>query len=180
MQHAKHALRLGLIVAVGACAATLLVCVTAVVYVLAAQPKWVDWPDGSRLTCDSPGVDWTILPTQDPRVTMSHVRLGWPFRAVARDSEHVEPPPPPGVVRIRPACTDSHELTRNILAYRPLWPGFLADFLFFAVSLLVIRCISRATRSGLRRRRYSCECCGYSLRGINGKVCPECGFQSRG
>ena len=60
----------------------------------------------------------------------------------------------------------------------PLWKGLLADTLFYA---LLVWCLRRGfvrLRGWHRRHRlgsmWRCPC-GYDLRGLVGKVCPECG-----
>jgi len=79
------------------------------------------------------------------------------------------------------------------LPFRPIWPGFLIDTLFYGVIWLVLFFGVGAVRRGVRRRRGRCVMCGYDLRGqrqesphpqplshgergASGAGCPECGW----
>jgi hypothetical protein len=58
---------------------------------------------------------------------------------------------------------------------RPIWPGFLANTAFYAVSLWLLFLGSGTVRRSLRRHRGRCPACGYDLRGTAHERCPECG-----
>jgi hypothetical protein len=59
--------------------------------------------------------------------------------------------------------------------YQPgLFFGVFGSTQYFVVSALFVRYLE-ARRRRNRRERGCCEECGYSLRGLSGNVCPECG-----
>ena len=55
-----------------------------------------------------------------------------------------------------------------------LWPGLIADTLFYALLFAGLHQLAGWRRRTRRRRRGRCAACGYDLTGIDG-VCPECG-----
>lgn len=62
------------------------------------------------------------------------------------------------------------------LPLRPIWPGFVADVLFWAVTLWAVVVGPFQMRQLLRKRRGRCPQCGYDLRGDLSQGCPECGW----
>ncbi len=63
----------------------------------------------------------------------------------------------------------------DILALRPIWPGFAVNTLFYATFLWLLTCLTIAVRRFLRLRRGLCPACGYDLRHGEHEACPECG-----
>lgn len=58
---------------------------------------------------------------------------------------------------------------------RPVWPGLIADTLFYALLFAGLHRLSAWGRRTRRRRRGRCAACGYDLFGLNSPTCPECG-----
>ncbi len=65
--------------------------------------------------------------------------------------------------------------TPEILPFRPIWPGFAFDTIFYAAILWPLIIGPFALRRLIRRRRGLCPACGYDLRHGAHEVCPECG-----
>ena len=61
------------------------------------------------------------------------------------------------------------------LPYRPIWPGFAINILFYAALLWLLVLGPFTARRLIRHKRGHCIKCGYDLRGNSGGVCPECG-----
>jgi len=62
----------------------------------------------------------------------------------------------------------------------PLWRGLVANVLFYALVVLVLRRGFVLLRGRRRRRRGRCWAgggCGYDLTGLHAATCPECGRQ---
>ena len=74
----------------------------------------------------------------------------------------------------------SHNRTTTVaLQLRPLWPGFAANTLVFAVGWWVLLG-GGFFRAALRRRRGLCPRCGYDRAGLAEVAgCPECGEQPK-
>ncbi len=64
----------------------------------------------------------------------------------------------------------------NYFPYRPVWPGFAINTLFYAAILWLLIPGPFALRRLIRRRRGLCPACGYDLRHGEHKACPECGL----
>ena len=64
----------------------------------------------------------------------------------------------------------------NFIPYRPIWPGFALNTLFYA-AVFWIPFAPFVLRRILRRRHAACLQCGYDLRGAEHEVCPECGVE---
>ena len=67
-----------------------------------------------------------------------------------------------------------HSFPRG-LPYRPIWPGFAANTVFYA-ALFWLPFAPFALRRMIRRHRGLCLKCGYDLRGST-EGCPECGWE---
>jgi hypothetical protein len=61
------------------------------------------------------------------------------------------------------------------LPYRPIWPGFAINTLFYAGILWLLFAAPFALRRRRRIKHGLCSKCGYDLRGSNASACPECG-----
>ena len=64
------------------------------------------------------------------------------------------------------------------IPFRPVWPGFPINTLFYATLLWLVTLGPFAARRVIRRKRGRCIKCGYDLRGTSGgggEACPECG-----
>ena len=63
------------------------------------------------------------------------------------------------------------------LAAYPVWPGLLADTLFYILLFSTLHQLAAWGRRTHRRRRGRCAVCGYDLSGIHSLTCPECGHK---
>jgi len=125
------------------------------------------------------------------------VRAGWPLRSLAGEVWSHYPGPGFGtpdaeVISIRvnafkvtvgPKNSDysggfgnkprSHEST---IPYRPIWPGFAINTVFYAVILWLLIRGPFVLRRHVRQWRGRCVKCGYDLRDNLDAGCPECGW----
>ena len=71
------------------------------------------------------------------------------------------------------------ELGESFLPFRPIWPGFAINTIFYAAILWVVWFGPGAFRRTVRRKRGLCPACAYDLRGRGrgaaSQICPECG-----
>lgn len=63
------------------------------------------------------------------------------------------------------------------LPYIPIWPGFLADMLFWALLWYALIWCFHRVRSSRRLRQRRCPDCGYDLTYKVSDSCPECGYK---
>jgi hypothetical protein len=63
------------------------------------------------------------------------------------------------------------------LAFRPIWPGFAINTVFYALVLWLLVAAPFALRRRSRIKRGLCPKCAYDLRGaaLQNRACPECG-----
>jgi hypothetical protein len=61
-----------------------------------------------------------------------------------------------------------------IIPWRPQWPGFAINTIFYA-AILWLPFAPFVARRVIRHKRGHCIKCGYDLRGAEHEVCPECG-----
>jgi hypothetical protein len=62
--------------------------------------------------------------------------------------------------------------------YRPLWPGFAINTMFYAAILWLLFAAPFAVRRRRRIKRGLCVACGYDLKGLpTAAQCPECGAE---
>jgi len=66
-------------------------------------------------------------------------------------------------------------IEQRVLPYRPIWPGLAANLAAFSIATFFLLTVPWALRRESRRRRNRCVECGYSLDGLRGTSCPECG-----
>ena len=66
----------------------------------------------------------------------------------------------------------------RVLPYRPIWPGFAINTVFYAFVLWLLFATPFALRRRRRIKRGLCPKCAYDLRGIESQICPECGNTS--
>lgn len=108
--------------------------------------------------------------------------IGWPRRAVhatvrefgagaTRATEHDAA----CLIGLPANPANTYLVRHRPLAWKPVWPGFLADSICFGLIVASIDVGIPAARGVWRRRRGLCAGCGYDLRGSDGGVCPECG-----
>ena len=116
------------------------------------------------------------------------IRAGWPFLAAEGRDVYGFPPPGSEVARTHEVSWLTRKTATSATAYipfRPIWPGLLANTLFYAVPAALLLTalrfaalgVHRAFRSARGRRRQTrgrCAHCGYEPgQGIT--TCPECG-----
>ncbi len=126
---------------------------------------FVTWPD----SWSDPFVDrWVAL-----GAPVSALRAGWPMRsmgAVWVDDSSLNPSHVGAVRFHRDGATHF-----DILALRPIWPGFAINTTFYAGILWLLIPGPFALRRLIRQRRGLCPACGYDLRHGEHEACPECG-----
>jgi ribosomal protein L37E len=114
----------------------------------------------------------------------SHGQVGWPM-AMAEYMTVGDPPGPFDPYAIEPGATaftvsvGLAEIGFLGIATRPVFPGFLVLVASVYVVLLAGAGLRRLPRILRAKRHGFCRQCGYDLAGIEGKVCPECGMNSR-
>lgn len=123
------------------------------------------------------------------RFILDETRCGWPFRALTRFEGHST-----AVGWTHTDVAEWSELSLSVwhsglsvvapsrppsrsfgepLPIKPLWPGFLANSLFYAsIPWLLMFGVSTLKRRR-RARRGLCVQCAYPIAGLN--LCPECG-----
>jgi len=70
------------------------------------------------------------------------------------------------------------ETSRNrSLPFRPIWPGFAINTVFYAAILFALCFGFVQGRRIIRLRRGRCPKCAYDLRGSESGKCPECGWR---
>ena len=100
-----------------------------------------------------------------------HVRHGWPWHAAEGREVHA-----PGQPSARAWATYWNiGPGRHLVPMAPVWPGLLANTLFYAALTLALLMGLRSWRTRRRRKRGRCVACGYEL-GESVGVCPECGL----
>ncbi len=124
------------------------------------------------------------LSRTSPGLGMSLFRSGWPCRAVEVEYQgpHFLGTP------LNPSWRYSIELPQRLkvmridepmcyrpMPYRPIWPGFAINTLFYAGLLWLLIPGPFALRRLIRHRRGLCPACGYDLRHGEHEACPECG-----
>ncbi len=67
--------------------------------------------------------------------------------------------------------------SRFDLPFKPIWPGFVINTVFYAAILWLLTFGPFAARRIIRSKRGRCIKCGYDLRGAEHEVCPECGCE---
>ncbi len=81
------------------------------------------------------------------------------------------------VAKVRVFSSSNGRMIKDdrLLAYLPVWPGFVINALFYAGILWLLIPGQFALRRLIRRRRGLCPACGYDLRHAEHEACPECG-----
>jgi hypothetical protein len=145
-----------------------------------------------------------VLQTGWPWAALACDRSIAPPRGLLGVPVYPPPPPPPVVWRrglevpafMRPVDMINergrhermNELARDVLLPKidtprplPLQPiarGVVVGTAFYGVLVGAIFGLGHRVRRAVRRRRFCCPACGYSLAGLTGGVCPECGAAS--
>ena len=67
----------------------------------------------------------------------------------------------------------------RLVPFRPIWPGFAINTIFYAAILWLLMLGPFTARRIIRHKRGLCLKCGYDLRGHSGGGggCPECGWR---
>jgi hypothetical protein len=128
---------------------------------------------------DRPLPTWARVPDEHwaPRGVTTYA-AGWPWPALSAWEEH-HPPNPARVLR---TMHDAWVIARvpsvatRWLPLRPMWPGLIADTLFYATLIMASASGASCFRGCRRRQRGLCPACGYDVRATPaGAPCPECG-----
>jgi hypothetical protein len=116
------------------------------------------------------------LPTSPNDRLVHVVTAGWPLTCLTGERHTIgvstrqhglaEPPRAVRELNVKP---------RRVLPLRPLWLGLVVDTALYAAAVWMAVPGSLLLRSTLRRRRGQCSACGYNLRHVDHRACPECG-----
>ena len=106
---------------------------------------------------------------------------GWPMLSlwslprimVIGDTGNIKEFEPKGFIAT-PILPDDARFSRGLSLY-PIWTGFFANTLFYAVLLWLLFPGPFVFRRMSRRKRGLCVKCAYDLRGAEHEACPECG-----
>jgi hypothetical protein len=112
----------------------------------------------------------------DSNLWIEHAR-GWPFLAMwCKALDKPGGPHWEGAIAWAPPTYPDLGLKLSALPLKPIWAGFLADAVFYALLFAAIAAALGPARRWFRRRRGKCERCGYDRRGlVSTTPCPECG-----
>ncbi len=119
--------------------------------------------------------------------------FGWPLRSVILHGVMRTvrwPSPPDGDYRERIEFwtdglgdwdvgyrTSAQESPAVGIAWKPIWPMFLANSVILGLPLVAIGwCVVRVCRT--RHAKRHCQSCGYNLHGSKSSHCPECGVET--
>lgn len=119
----------------------------------------------------------------NPEVSRSwhEIRVGVPFRCLKHRTrqENWHVPIPVGHI---PAARVDEGIALGVLPCRPIWAGFIANTILFAIPLFIVGwLLDRFGRWLAPQRRIwiargMCGACGYDRSGlVSDVVCPECG-----
>lgn len=133
-------------------------------------------PGASSLrVADEPRPRAMRAPLDGAEHRVSSLRIGWPFESaygIRSGSSAVT-----GVRVVGLAAPTVFGRTWFV-PHLPIWPGLLANVLFYAALALAPMALLRWRRTRRRRARGLCEACGSELgKGVG--VCPECGLAKR-
>ncbi len=105
------------------------------------------------------------------RGAYNRIAIGWPLRSVDDVVWKLGTDASPDFMRSK-VPTDRRS---RVFAFRPIWPGFAINTIFYAAILWMLTLGPFIVRRVIRRKRGRCIKCGYDLRGAEHTVCPECG-----
>jgi len=108
--------------------------------------------------------------TDDPHGLIAAVQVlaGWPTLCLRHDET---------ITRLDlPIPYLPLPLTEKVLPYRPIWPGFAINTIFYA-TILWLPFAPFQLRRYVRVKRGRCIKCGYDLSHVEHKACPECGVE---
>lgn len=122
---------------------------------------------------EDPRPRWlSVADAEDPQIARG-IKAGWPFRGLwGRTIFNVNH---------RPKNTHtglSHVTVRgteHAFPWRPLWPGFVANMLFYGGAMLAVWYAAVYAFRWRRGRRGRCPHCAYPV-DPRASLCPECGY----
>ena len=141
---------------------------------------WTSWTDttdrvvsfdpAASLLGDDPRPQSAIATASERDQMSEWISAGWPIRSAwGKAWWSLHPPQLDGLIEI---VISGH---RTYIPTNPIWPGLLANTLFYAALAMTPMVLLRWRRTRWRRARGLCVACGYEL-GEGVGVCPECGF----
>ena len=115
---------------------------------------------------------WSVVRRSGEPLLSAHEQAsGWPLLSMRCQSTHSET-----------AWSVSRGITlsafggwREALPLVPIWPGLLADTVFYAALFAALHQPTTLARRSIRRKRGHCPACNYDLQGLDSPTCPECG-----
>ncbi len=137
-----------------------------------------DPPHWSTPIDDAVRVARKAFPNSDLALSLheyNEVAAGWPFLAM-RATDLVPEASRSVLDSWRAGITlGSKRSGPRVIPLYPIWTGFLADTLVFAVPWYGAMLTLRHLRRRLNARYNRCPHCKYSLVGLTASICPECG-----
>ncbi len=130
------------------------------------------WPRPTRkVTASGLGltVDFLSATTQQAYYAQQISQFGWPFRGLESERHSWS------IARVMAwrGLLKPIDPANGPLLIRPIWPGFLANTVFYATVLWLLISCPFTLRRFLRLRRGLCPKCAYPMGGSS--VCTECG-----
>lgn len=121
--------------------------------------------------------------------SMLLVRAGWPFRCLeggilirgqgkSRQEWVIRMPAEPlpmSYIKAVDILPSNWWATAHVIGYRPLPIPLLASVILYAIPVLLLLMSFVRVQKQIRQYRGRCMKCGYDLKELPSKVCPECG-----
>lgn len=150
----------------------------------AGEPSWINLAFRGR------GVQALYLQDDDDRRTLLTdqtfvVRAGWPLccfegwrEKINGEMRHSAAVPLDRMLTLSQRYRPSW-ITASMLPYLPMWPEFALSAAAYGLAAGGLWLVLALARRTWRRCRHRCTRCGYDLRGVEHKRCPECGALMR-